>query len=106
MRGHDGSIVMVFDNRYVPLLQRANLLAIANIIACGMLVFNTTNITVMVDRWKPETHIFHLRCGEMMVTLEEVAMFLGLPIKGRPITNRCDSSSWNDRVDVFLGREP
>jgi hypothetical protein len=63
MRGHDGSIVMVFDNRYVPLLQRANLLAIANIIARGMLVFNTTNITVMVDRWKPETHIFHLRCG-------------------------------------------
>jgi hypothetical protein len=52
MRGHDGSTVMVFDNRYVPLLQRANLLVVANIITRGMPMFNATTITTMVDMWR------------------------------------------------------
>jgi hypothetical protein len=50
-------------------------LAVANIVHHGMLVFNATAITTMVDRWRPETHSFHLPCGEMTVTLENVAMF-------------------------------
>jgi hypothetical protein len=63
-------------------------------------------ITTMVDRWRPETHSFHLPCGEMTMTLEDVAMILELPIKGRPITNRVESSTWRERVVGFLGREP
>jgi hypothetical protein len=82
MRGHNMSTVMVFDDCYVPLLRRANLLAVANIIARGMPVFNSTTITIMVDRWRSETHTFHLPCGEMMVTLEDMAMILGLLILG------------------------
>jgi hypothetical protein len=45
-----------------------------------MSVFNARTITVMVDQWRPETHSFHLPCGKMTVTLEDVAMILGLPI--------------------------
>jgi hypothetical protein len=56
-------------------------LAITNIVHCGMPVFNATAITAMVDRWRPETHSFHLTCGEMIVTLEDVAMILGFLIK-------------------------
>jgi hypothetical protein len=82
LRGHDGFTVMVFDSRYVPLLWQANLLAVTNIIGCGMSVFNATTITTMVDRWRPETHSFHLPCGEMTVTLEELTMILGLLIEG------------------------
>jgi hypothetical protein len=52
------------------------------------------------------THTFHLPCGEMMVTLEDVAMILGLPIRGWPITDRVESSTWRERVIGFLGREP
>jgi hypothetical protein len=70
MRGHDGSTVIVFDDHYMPFLGRANLL------------FNDTTITTMVDRWRPETNSFHLLCGDMTVTLEDVAMILGSPIKG------------------------
>jgi hypothetical protein len=106
MRDHDGSIVMVFNDRYVPFLQRANLLAVTNIVVCGMPVFNATAITVMVDRWGSEIHSFLLLCGEMTVTLEDVAMILGLLIRGRLVTGRCDSSAWRDRVTTFLGREP
>jgi hypothetical protein len=97
---------MVFDERYVPLLHQANLLAVANIVRRGMLVFNATTIMAMVDRWRPETHSFHLPCGEMTVTIEDVAMILGLSIRGCPITGRVDSASWSERVIDFIGREP
>jgi hypothetical protein len=46
-----------------------------------MQVFNAMAITAMMDRWRPKTHSFHLTCGEMMVTLEDVTMILGLPIR-------------------------
>jgi hypothetical protein len=94
MRGHDRSTVMVFDNRYEPFLRRANLLAVANVVSRGMLVFNAMAITAVVDRWRPGTHSFDLPCDEMMVTLEDVAMILGLLIRGRPITGHVESSTW------------
>jgi hypothetical protein len=106
MRGHDGSTVMVFDNCYVPLLRWANLLAVTNIIGRGMPVFNSTTITTMMDRWRLETHSFHLLCNEMTVILEDVAIILGLLIRGQPGTGRVESSTWHERVVTFLGREP
>jgi hypothetical protein len=98
--------MMVFDDRYVPFLRRTNLLAVTNIIGRAMQVFNATSITMMVDRWRPETHSFHLPRGEMTVTLEDMAMILGLPIRGQPITGRCDLSGWRERVVDFVGRPP
>jgi hypothetical protein len=65
-------MVMVFDERYMPLLRQANLLAIVEIVHLGMPVFNTTTITTMVHRWRLETQSFHLQCGEITVTLEIV----------------------------------
>jgi hypothetical protein len=62
-------------------------LAIANIVRRGMPMFNAMAITTMVDRWRPVTHSFHLLCSEMMVTIEDVAMIVGLPIRGRPINS-------------------
>jgi hypothetical protein len=97
---------MVFDERYEPLLRQANLLAIIDIVHRGMSVFNATAITAMVDWWRPETHSFYLPCGEMTMTLKDVAMILGLPIRGRPITGRMDSAGWCERVVIFIGREP
>jgi hypothetical protein len=94
MRGHDGSTVLVFNNHYLPLLRQVNLLAITNIIDRGMPVFNATAIMTMVDRWRPKTNSFHLPCGEMMVTHEDVTMILGLSIIGWPITGRVESSTW------------
>jgi hypothetical protein len=62
--------------------------------------------TAMVDRLRPETHSFHLPCGEMTVTLEGVAMILGLSIIRCPITGRVNSAGWRKRVIVFIGQEP
>jgi hypothetical protein len=68
--------------------------------------FNATIITAMVDRWRPEPHSFHLPCNEMTVILEDVAMILGLPIRGRPVIGRVDLATWHERVAAFVGREP
>ncbi|MFQ6652446.1 hypothetical protein Gotur_024307 [Gossypium turneri] len=43
-------------------------------------------LSALVEQWRPETHTFHFTCGECMVTLEDVAMQLGLPIDGSPVT--------------------
>ncbi|XP_040948628.1 serine/threonine-protein phosphatase 7 long form homolog [Gossypium hirsutum] len=43
-------------------------------------------ISALVERWVLETHTFHFPCGECMVTLEDVALQLGLPIDGTPVT--------------------
>jgi hypothetical protein len=72
---------MAFDERYVPLLHQMKLLPVANIICHGMPVFNAMAIMAMVDRWRPEPHSFHLPCGKMMVTLKDMDMILGFPIR-------------------------
>src|SRR5436305_513123 len=43
---------------------------------------NNHLITALVERWRPETHTFHLPCGECIVTLEDVLYLLGLPVNG------------------------
>jgi hypothetical protein len=81
-------------------------LAVANIIHRGKLVFSATAITTMVDRWRLETLSFHLLCGEMMVTLEDVTMILGLLIRGCHVIGHVDSAMWHERVAAFVGHEP
>jgi hypothetical protein len=42
----------------------------------------------------------------MTVTLEDMAMILGLLIRGRHVIDRVDSAGWHERVTVFIGQEP
>jgi hypothetical protein len=42
----------------------------------------------------------------MTVTLEDVAMILGLLIRGCHVTGRVDSATWRERVASFLSHEP
>jgi hypothetical protein len=44
-----------------------------------------TLLTGLVDKWRPKTHTFHLPFGKMTVTLKDIAMLTGLPIRGRPV---------------------
>ncbi|KAL4307317.1 hypothetical protein AHAS_Ahas16G0266200 [Arachis hypogaea] len=50
-------------------------------------------LAALVERWRPETHIFVLPVGEVTVTLEDVAHIFGLPIDGEPVSGWTDSSS-------------
>ena len=56
----------------------------------GHISLDWSLITSLVERWRPKTHTFHLPIGEMIVTLQDIAMILGLRIHEPPITNTCD----------------
>lgn len=43
-------------------------------------------VTVLVKRWRQETHTFHLPIGEAIVTLQDVALLLVLRIDGHAET--------------------
>ena len=47
-------------------------------------------ITSLVERWRPETHTFHLLVGERTSTLHDVAIILGLRTHRPPVTGTCD----------------
>lgn len=40
----------------------------------------------LVERWRPETHSFHLPHAEMTVTLQDVSCLWGMTIIGEPVT--------------------
>ena len=39
-------------------------------------------ISALVERWRLETHTFHLPHGEMSITLQDVEVIYELPIEG------------------------
>ncbi|QHN76375.1 uncharacterized protein DS421_19g643340 [Arachis hypogaea] len=49
-------------------------------------------VNALIERWHPDTHTFHLPIGECVVTLEDVALILGLPTDGLPVTGMTMSS--------------
>ena len=70
-----------------------------------MLRRDTLIICLLLCRWRPETHTFHLPYGEMTVTLQDVQKILGLKIRGRAVTGQCRSDGWREQVEGFLGIE-
>ncbi|CAN1760992.1 Serine/threonine-protein phosphatase 7 long form homolog [Linum perenne] len=59
-------------------------------------------ITALLERWRPETHTFHMPEGECTVTLQDVNIISGLPVNGRAVTGRT-SGQWIQMIDDFLG---
>ncbi|KAK1692503.1 hypothetical protein QYE76_009200 [Lolium multiflorum] len=67
---------------------------------------NPSALTALVDRWRPETHTFHLRAGEMAPTLQDVSMILGLPIQGEPLCMNTASDGWREQMAALIGMAP
>ena len=55
----------------------------------GHIMIDWPLITCLVERWRPETHMFHVPVGEMTITLQDVAIILGLRTDGPTITGTC-----------------
>jgi hypothetical protein len=55
-------------------------------------------LTALVDRWRPETHTFHLPCGEMAITLQDVSMLIRLPLAGQAIVLPDPLVDWRDDI--------
>ena len=58
-------------------------------------------ITALVERWRPETHTFHMPTGEITVTLQDVAVMWGLPIDGPPVTGQSDVDLVHHLTEAF-----
>ncbi|KAK5785873.1 hypothetical protein PVK06_040494 [Gossypium arboreum] len=60
-------------------------------------------IIALIERWRLETHTFHLPCGECTITLEDVQLQLGLPVDGSTLTGFVQSADWGAICYDLLG---
>ena len=81
-------------------LREAGLLTLSRLVEVGPIQLDRSLLTALVDRWRPETHTFHLPCGEMTPTLQDVAYLLGLPIVGEAVGPRVVAASWKDDLEA------
>ncbi|XBH86018.1 hypothetical protein VPH35_073781 [Triticum aestivum] len=105
MRGHsaDG---FTYDPWYEPYIRRLGLLPIVLQFKRRAPPVNHTALTALVDRWRPETHSFHLPCGELTMTLEDMAMISGLPIDGQADTGRVSVVNWRKQTGILIDVQP
>ncbi|XP_010233281.1 protein MAIN-LIKE 1 [Brachypodium distachyon] len=107
LRSHGASSgAMSYDERYTPFILRTGLLPFIHMVTRSTSWMNACAITALVDRWRPETHTFHLRTDEMTVTLQDVSMILALPIGGEPVCINTASSGWRQQMADLIGRAP
>ncbi|KAG8499173.1 hypothetical protein CXB51_005607 [Gossypium anomalum] len=63
-------------------------------------------LSALVERWCTETHTFIMPCGECTITLEDVAMQLGLRVNGAVVTGRSKVLEPSVVCHKLLGRSP
>ncbi|KAI5004140.1 hypothetical protein ZWY2020_031383 [Hordeum vulgare] len=106
LRGHNPNETLVYDPRYEPYFRTMDLLQFVLNFKGTPPWLNATALTALTDRWRPETHSFHLPLGEMSITLEDIAMISGLPIEDRALTGKVRAAGWRQRVAALVGVEP
>ena len=55
----------------------------------GHVMIDWPLITCLVERWRLETHMFHVPVEEMTIAFQDVAIILGLRIHGPAVTGTC-----------------
>jgi hypothetical protein len=63
-------------------------------------------ITALVERWRQETHTFHLPVGECTITLQDVQVLLGLSVEGKAVTINTTHTDLKQLCVELLGRAP
>ncbi|RYR19827.1 hypothetical protein Ahy_B03g064723 isoform E [Arachis hypogaea] len=73
---------MPLHDRIIPYLERAGLYHLARLNAHWFWL-DEPLVSAFIERWRPETHTFHMPFGECTITLQDVAYQLGLPVDGQ-----------------------
>ncbi|RYR65317.1 hypothetical protein Ahy_A03g011254 isoform K [Arachis hypogaea] len=76
---------MPLHDRIIPYLETAELYHLARLNSQWFWV-DEPLLSAFIERWRPETHTFHMPFGECSITLQDVAYQLGLPIDGEPVS--------------------
>jgi hypothetical protein len=92
-----------WDEQYAPFIQHVGFLPLARLVTGGLPMMDSATLRTLVNQWRLETHTFHLPCGETMVTLQDVALILGLPIDGSPICGTVTPDGWRDSAGAAIG---
>ncbi|RYR15078.1 hypothetical protein Ahy_B04g071814 isoform E [Arachis hypogaea] len=75
---------MPLHDRIIPYLETAGLFHLARLNSQWFWV-DEPLLSAFIERWRPETHTFHMPFGECTITLQDVAYQLGLSIDGAPV---------------------
>ncbi|KAH1233370.1 Serine/threonine-protein phosphatase 7 long form [Glycine max] len=86
----------------IPLLRQSGFYWIMKM---EYLKINSSLIIALIERWRPETHTFHLRCGEATITLQDVSVLLGLHTEGTPLIGQTNLD-WAELCEELLGVRP
>ncbi|XP_072077732.1 protein MAIN-LIKE 2-like [Arachis hypogaea] len=78
-----------YDNRVEEYLRVTGFYHASQI---GVVQCQKALVNALIERWHPDTHTFHLSIDECAITLEDVALILGLPTDGLPVTGMTMSS--------------
>ncbi|KAH0656256.1 hypothetical protein KY285_031138 [Solanum tuberosum] len=72
-------------------------------------VVDRSLITSLVEKWRPKTHTFHFKIGEATITLQDVEILYGLPVKGNPVLGyepQRTIADWQNICQRLLGFTP
>ncbi|KAH1091792.1 hypothetical protein J1N35_019049 [Gossypium stocksii] len=91
------------DLHLMPYLEASRFEPVTMICTFGL---NYNFISTLVERWRLETHTFHLSCGEYTITFEDVALQLGIPIDGSAVMGVSTVSGPTTFCYDLLGHSP
>jgi len=86
----------------IPILEQAGF---TNIAKLRHLKVDHASVTSLLERWRPETHTFHLAKCECTITLQDISLQLGLRVDGAPIVEE-KMFDWEEMCDTYLGVAP
>ncbi|WVZ55281.1 LOW QUALITY PROTEIN: hypothetical protein U9M48_005962 [Paspalum notatum var. saurae] len=96
---------MALDHRWVPRLRASGLLPLARLVEGDRprFSYDFSLLAALVDRWRSETHTFHLTVGEMAPTLQDVSYLLGLPLRGDAMGPTDVGQGWREDLPARFG---